>query len=116
MTRSLSRRGAVGAILGASAPLFAQDKAKRVIDDVLGALGGDRFLQVADRTEMGRGYSFYRERLTGLARARLYTRYLVRPSPPVPHFVLQKFVILSVPVASQSPPESRHPGRTLADS
>ncbi|MFN0169020.1 MAG: hypothetical protein ACKV22_21550 [Bryobacteraceae bacterium] len=87
MTRSLSRRGAVGAILGASAPLFAQDKAKRVIDDVLGALGGDRFLQVADRTEMGRGYSFYRERLTGLARARLYTRYLVRPSPPVPGFL-----------------------------
>ncbi len=87
MNRSLTRREAAAALLGASTPLFAQDKAKRVIDDALAALGGDRFLQVVDRVEMGRGYSFYRERLTGLAKARLSTRYLMRPSPPVAGFL-----------------------------
>jgi hypothetical protein len=53
-----------------------QDRGKQVIDEALAALGGERFLAVKDRVETGRAYSFYREQLTGLARAKVYTRYL----------------------------------------
>jgi hypothetical protein len=58
-----------------------------VIDDALAALGGDAFLKMQDRVEQGRAYSFYREQLSGLSRAKIYTRYLVRPEPPVLGFV-----------------------------
>jgi hypothetical protein len=40
-----------------------------------------------DRVESGRAYSFYREQISGLALAKIYTRYLVRPEPPVPRFL-----------------------------
>ena len=39
-----------------------------------------------DRIETGRAYSFYREELSGLSIARIYTRYLTRPEPPLPAF------------------------------
>lgn len=61
-----------------------QERGKRVVDEALKALGGERFLAMKDRVESGRAYSFYREQLTGLARATIYTRYLRRPEPPVP--------------------------------
>lgn len=51
-------------------------RGKRVIADALKALGGDRFLAVEDRVESGRAYSFYREQLTGLSIAKIYTRYV----------------------------------------
>jgi len=51
-------------------------RGRRVVDQAVAALGGDRFLQMEDRLEDGRAYSFYRERLTGLAKAKIYTRYL----------------------------------------
>jgi hypothetical protein len=60
------------------------DRGKSTIDETLAALGGDRFLAVQDRTESGRAYSFYHERLSGLSRATIYTRYVQRPEPPVP--------------------------------
>jgi hypothetical protein len=53
-----------------------QERGKRVIDEALAALGGEQFLSVKDRVETGRVYSFYRDQLTGLARAKIYTRYL----------------------------------------
>jgi hypothetical protein len=59
-----------------------QERGKKVIDDALAALGGERFLQMRDRVEAGRAYSFYREQLSGLSRATIYTRYLTRPEPP----------------------------------
>ena len=59
-----------------------QERAKRVMDEALAALGGDHYLAMRDRVESGRAYSFYRERLSGLTRATIYTRYLVRPEPP----------------------------------
>jgi hypothetical protein len=62
------------------------DRAKRVVQEALDALGGDKFLAMADRTESGRAYSFFRERLSGLSIATIYTRYLIRPEPPVPGF------------------------------
>jgi hypothetical protein len=69
------------------APAFAetsQEKGKRIIDEVLNALGGDNYLAMKDRVESGRAYSFYRERLSGLSLATISTRYLTRPEPPVP--------------------------------
>jgi hypothetical protein len=57
------------------------------VDEALGALGGDRYLSMRDRIERGRSYSFYHERLSGLSRTSLYTRYLTRPEPPTPGFI-----------------------------
>lgn len=54
----------------------AQQNGKQIADQALAALGGDRFLSVQDRIESGRAYSFYREELSGLSRAKIYTRYL----------------------------------------
>ncbi|MDX2180654.1 MAG: hypothetical protein SFV18_13745 [Bryobacteraceae bacterium] len=59
-----------------------QERGKRVVDEALAALGGERFLAMKGRFESGRAYSFYRERLSGLSRAKLYTRYVLRPEPP----------------------------------
>jgi hypothetical protein len=57
-----------------------QDRAKRVIHEAVQAMGGDAFLHMEDRVEFGRAYSFYREQLTGLSVAKIYTRYLA-PAP-----------------------------------
>jgi hypothetical protein len=51
-------------------------RAKKVIADAVEALGGDRFLSMEDRVESGRAYSFYRDQITGLSIAKIYTRYL----------------------------------------
>ena len=51
-------------------------KAKKIIADAVAALGGDKFLNMEDRIESGRAYSFYRENLSGLSVATIYTRYL----------------------------------------
>jgi hypothetical protein len=51
-------------------------RAKKIIADAVDALGGDRFLSMEDRIEAGRAYSFYRDRLSGLSIAKIYTRYL----------------------------------------
>lgn len=58
---------------------FAQstpDRGKQVVDGALAALGGEKFQSVKDRVETGRAYSFYRDQLTGLAVAKIATRYL----------------------------------------
>jgi hypothetical protein len=54
----------------------AEQRGKRIIDEAVAALGGDKFLSVEDRVEEGRAYSFYRDRLTGLAKAKISVRYL----------------------------------------
>jgi hypothetical protein len=54
----------------------ANVRGKKVIDDAIAALGGDKFLQVQDRIETGRAYSFYRDNLSALSVAKIYTRYL----------------------------------------
>jgi hypothetical protein len=59
----------------------AVQRGKRVVNEALEALGGDRFLAMQDRVEEGRAYSFYRRRLTGLSQARIYTRYLRAAAP-----------------------------------
>ncbi|MBN9659568.1 MAG: hypothetical protein J0H49_15400 [Acidobacteria bacterium] len=60
--------------------------AAKVIQDALQALGGDRFLAMQDRVEEGRFYAFYRENLSGMSRAKVYTRYLLAPEPMKPNF------------------------------
>ena len=67
------------AVLAASAETTAE-RGKRVVDAALKALGGDVFLKMEDRIESGRAYSFYREQLSGLSLAKIYTRYLT-PAP-----------------------------------
>jgi hypothetical protein len=54
-------------------------RGKRVVDEAIAALGGDRFLNMTDRVESGRAYSFYREQLSGLAIAKIFTRYRTVP-------------------------------------
>jgi hypothetical protein len=58
--------------LNAETPL---ERGKRIVNECLDALGGDRYLQVENREESGRAYSFYREQLNGLSIAKVYTRY-----------------------------------------
>jgi hypothetical protein len=74
-------------LLPALAPAQNDDifaRGKRVVDEALAALGGEAFLNMQDRTETGRAYSFYRERLSGLSVAHIYTRYLSAPARPDP--------------------------------
>ena len=60
-----------------SSALTASDaRAQKVIDDAIAALGGDAFLNMEDRVESGRAYSFYNDRLSGLSIAKIYTRYI----------------------------------------
>ena len=63
-------------------PKPPQERGKKLVDEALAALGGKNFLAMQDRVETGRAYSFYRERLSGLSIAKIYTRYL--PGAPEP--------------------------------
>ncbi len=53
----------------------AEQRGKRIVDDCLQALGGDRYLNMQTRIETGSAYSFYRNDLTGMSIATIYTRY-----------------------------------------
>jgi hypothetical protein len=81
----------IGSILLLAAALSpAQDKQQRgrqILDEAVRALGGERFLSMNDRVERGRAYSFYREKLSGLSRATIYTRYLSNTEEGIPGFV-----------------------------
>lgn len=82
-------RRASGWFCLACLPVLAQEgagRARRVIDNAVAALGGPAFLHMNNRVESGRAYSFYRERLSGLSRATIYTRYL----PPRPGVLVQQ--------------------------
>jgi hypothetical protein len=53
----------------------ALERGKRVVNECVEALGGDQFLHMENRVESGRAYSFYREKISGLSIAKIYTRY-----------------------------------------
>jgi hypothetical protein len=72
MKRILFAVLAAALVLGAETP---EQRGKRVVDECLQALGGDRYLNMENRVETGRAYSFYRDNLTGLSIATIYTRY-----------------------------------------
>lgn len=67
---------AVCAAVFASAQTPAEIKGKKVIDDAIEALGGQKFLTMEDRIESGRAYSYYRDQISGLSIAKIYTRYI----------------------------------------
>ncbi len=52
------------------------DKGKQIVEDAIGALGGQQFLQMQNRVESGRAYSFYNEEISGLDIATIYTEFL----------------------------------------
>ena len=64
----------LAAVSNAETPQAAHGK--KVIADAIAALGGDKFLEMRDRVETGRAYSFYRDNLSGLSIAKIFTRYL----------------------------------------
>ncbi len=59
------------------------DRGRKLMDEALAALGGAKFLAMKDRTEEGRAYSYYRERLSGLSVARFETFYDDSPGQSV---------------------------------
>jgi hypothetical protein len=60
----------------------AMERGKRIVDECVAALGGQKFLAVQDIVQSGRAYSFYREKLSGLTIARIATRYLSKVEDP----------------------------------
>ncbi|MDP9114991.1 MAG: hypothetical protein M3O20_15090 [Acidobacteriota bacterium] len=64
----------LAALATAQTPTAA--KGKQVVADAIAALGGGKFLEMQDRVENGRAYSFYRDNLSGLSIAKIYTRYI----------------------------------------
>lgn len=79
MTRRVFTAGALTIPLRAAES--RQVRGKRLLEQSVAALGGDRFLRMRDRKEVGRAYTFYREQLTGLSVAHIYTRYTDHPEP-----------------------------------
>jgi hypothetical protein len=79
----MTRRGFVGlagaGLLYALSP--AQKRGREVAEQAVHALGGDGFRMMRTRTEVGRAYSFYLDRISGLSLAHIYTRYLSEGSP-----------------------------------
>ena len=79
----MTRRGfllsTAGFVCAQGVQTQAEIRGKKTIDDSIAALGGNTFLTMADRTESGRAYSFYRDEISGLSIAKIYTRYLTVP-------------------------------------
>jgi hypothetical protein len=70
------------ALLAAASFAHAQDaeaRGKKVVDDAIAALGGQKFLEMQDRIEKGRAYSFFHDQISGLSIAKIYTRYIYVP-------------------------------------
>jgi hypothetical protein len=73
--RTFAMTLAAASVAPAALAETAKDRGKHLADQVVNALGGDAFRNMRTRTESGRAYSFYRDQLTGLSIARIYTRY-----------------------------------------
>lgn len=63
-----------------SGPTKAEIRGKKIVDDALAALGGNAFLNMADRTETGRAYSYYHDQISGLSIAKVFTKYKTLPA------------------------------------
>jgi hypothetical protein len=77
MTRRgfLFAAGACACAWGQAVQTQSEIRGKKIVDDALAALGGNTFLFMADRTEIGRAYSYYHDQISGLSVAKIYTRY-----------------------------------------
>ncbi len=89
MTR---RTFALSLVAGRLAAETAKDRGRRLVDKTLEALGGDAFRNMRTRTETGRAYSFYHEKMTGISIARIHTKYL-EPDGKTPIYQLQRQVL-----------------------
>jgi hypothetical protein len=72
---------AAPAITGRLRAESPEDKGRKLKDQLVDALGGERFLNMHDRTEQGRAYSFFREQLSGLSVVHIYTQYQAKAGP-----------------------------------
>lgn len=66
---------------GLKAAETGQERAKRVVNKCIEALGGDAFRQLPGHLQIGRAYRFYDDQLAGLAPAKIYTKYLEPGAP-----------------------------------
>lgn len=81
-SQKITRRAAVG-LSAAGAFLVGprglaqtrQERGRQIVDEALGKLGGDAFLEVRNVTARGRAYSFYNAQVNGLARVTMYDRF-----------------------------------------
>ncbi len=73
MNRVISVLMATATLAGAQG---LEARGKKVVEDAVAALGGQKFLTMQDRIERGRAYSFFHDQLSGLAVATIYTRYI----------------------------------------
>lgn len=80
-------RSSLVLLLMAAAAAWAEpvSRGREIVEQSLAAMGGAAFLSMQNRMEQGRLYSFYRERLNGLATARIYTQYNPPGDPGVLH-------------------------------
>jgi hypothetical protein len=77
---SLTAAAALFTTVLAAQPLTQSEKrGKQVVDDAIAALGGQKFVTMQDRIESGRAYSFYRDAISGLSLAKIFTRYIPVP-------------------------------------
>jgi hypothetical protein len=91
-----TRRSFLGAAsawaLHAAAPSTPSTaRGREIVEKSIHALGGPGFRQMRTRTESGRAYSFYREQITGLAIAKIHTKYLPESQAPVRMVQRQSF-------------------------
>lgn len=66
------------------APLLraqSDPKAVQVIHSAIAALGGDHFLHMQTRTETGRVFQFFHDRISGYDQAHIYVEYLPQKPP-----------------------------------
>lgn len=89
MTRRVFALSLIAGSLAAESP---KDRGRRVIDKTIEALGGDAFRGMRTRTEGGRAYSFYREQISGLSVALIYTKY-IEPDGKTPVYQLEREVL-----------------------
>src|ERR1700743_3511910 len=90
MTRRELTAAALGLVPAGVMAQTSPERAKRVIDRCIQALGGDAFLRMPGHLQIGRAYSFYDDQLSGLAPAKIYTKYL---EPGAPFREVQRQVI-----------------------
>ena len=58
-----------------------EDRGRKLMDKMVEALGGELFLNMHDRSEEGRAYSFFRQEISGLSIIHIYTQYREKGGP-----------------------------------
>jgi hypothetical protein len=87
--RTLAGAAGAGALRGQTA---AQTKGREIADKAVYAIGGDGFRFMKTRTEIGKAYSFYNDKITGLSPAHIYTNYLPSGTTGTPVLIQQRQV------------------------